>query len=147
MKKLVVFLFVVTAFGACKKKDPEPKDPAQAVAGSYALSSFTFLEGTDGIDLPKLPVKNNGQTLSGKVELSPTSLGMVTMTLSLELTGEKPESFDVEDIEVKEKSGGYGLYIDDELVADADGQNIIFNYSETDPQTKEVSIFKFVGKK
>ncbi len=147
MKKLLVFLFVVTAFASCKKKDPEPKDPAKAVAGTHTLSSFTLLENNDGLDLPKLPLKSNGQTLSGTVEVTPREVGMVDMTITLNFTGEQPESFDLEDIEVREKSGGYGLYVDDDLVADADGQNIIFNYSERDAQTGVATVLKFVGKK
>lgn len=147
MKKLLVFLFVVTAFASCKKKDPEPKDPAKAIAGTYNLSSFTLLEGQDGFDLRKLPIKQNGQTISATAEVTPTDVGVVTITLTLKATGEKPESFDLEDIEVRERGGNYGLYVDDDLVADATGKDIIFNYSETDSQTRTVTVLKFVGKK
>ncbi|MPR32578.1 hypothetical protein [Salmonirosea aquatica] len=148
MKKLLVFLFVATAFAACKKNDDvTPKNPADAVAGTYALTSFRFVQGTDDLNLPQLPFSQAGQTISGTLELSPTSTDEVTLTVTLKITGEAPESFDIDGVEVRKSSEAYSLYVEGELVADADGQNVIFSYSETDPQTQETTSLSFVAKK
>ena len=147
MKKLIVFLFVLTAFASCKKKDPEPKDPAKEVAGTYQLSSSTFGPESDLLDLPRLPLKQNGVTISGTIDVTATATDLIDMRVTLKATGQQPESFDLEGLEVKPKSGGYGLYVDGDLVADATGKEIIFNYSEYDSQTKETTVLKFTAEK
>ena len=148
MKKAILFLFVVLAFNACKKEDDvKPKDPAQAVAGKYNLTSFRYASGSDVINLPKMPYTQNGSTISGTVELKPNSTDEVTLTLTLNVTGQQPESIDIDQVEVKKTSEAYGLYVDNQLVADADGNNVIFNLSETDPNTGEKLELKFVANK
>ena len=150
MKKLIVFLFVVSAFASCKKKEEvKPQEPAQAVAGTYTLNSFRLTTGGETLDLPKLPTKlNDGSTVSGTVTLTPESgtTDQVSMVLALEVDGKKDET-DFGTVEVRKTSEGYGLYADNELVADADGTTIIFNYSEYNSQTKETSELAFVAKK
>ncbi|WP_373513637.1 hypothetical protein [Persicitalea sp.] len=128
MKKLIVFLFVVSAFTACKTKDPVPKTPAEAVAGTYNLTSFKFGSGADVLDIPKMPFTQAGKTISGTIDLTKVADDMVDMEITLKFTGDQPETLDLEGLEVRKKGEAYGLYVDGELVADADGQNIIFNY-------------------
>lgn len=149
MKKLILFLFITLAFSACKKgeNDVTPQKPANAVAGNYSLTSFYYNDGSTEIDPPKMPYTVNGQTLSGTVRLTPTSETNVTLTLTLKVTGQKDSSIDIDNVEVKKTSEAYGLYVDNELVADADGSNIIFNLNETDPQTGESLELKFNAKK
>lgn len=132
MKKLLILLFVPLAFTACKKdSDPTPQSPADAVTGRYALASFRYNDGTDELDLPKLPATANGITASGTVELTKaTGENLVNMRLTLKVTGEKDGTVDIEDIEVRASGKVYGLFIDGTRVADADGDNLIFNVSE-----------------
>jgi hypothetical protein len=94
-----------------------------------------------------MPYTVNGQTLSGTVKLTPTSADNVTLTLTLKVTGEQDSAIDIDNVEVKKRGNGYGLYVDDELVADADGDNIIFNLDETDAQTGESLQLKFNAQK
>ncbi|GAB3319106.1 hypothetical protein GCM10027299_11340 [Larkinella ripae] len=149
MKTLVLFLFALLVFGACKKteNDPQPQNPADVVAGTYTLSSFRYESGSDQINLPTMPYTQNGQTISGTVKLSPNSEDNVTLTLTLKATGQQDATIDINQVEVRKTSEAYGLYVDGELVADADGDNIIFNLSETDPQTKESLALVFIAKK
>ncbi|MVM30521.1 hypothetical protein GO755_10795 [Spirosoma sp. HMF4905] len=149
MKKLILFLCVTLAFSACKKgeNDIAPENPADAVAGTYTLTSFYYAAGSDEIDLPKMPYSQSGQTISGTVKLAATSQDHITLTLILKVTGQTDSSIDIDNIQVKKTSEAYGLYLDGELVADADGDNIIFNVSETDAQTNEPIALKFNAKK
>lgn len=148
MKKYLLFLLVTLTFGACKKgeNDVEPQTAAQAVAGQYELTSFRYAAGSDVVNLPKMPYTQNGQTVTGTVELNPTSDQNVTLTLTLNVTGQKPQSIDIDQVDVKQNGKAYGLYVDNELVADADGENIIFNLEET-AQSGEKLELKFVAKK
>ncbi|GAB2569098.1 carbohydrate-binding protein [Spirosoma areae] len=149
MKTLILFLLVLVSFTACKKgeNDVNPQKAAEAVAGTYTLTSFRYASGSDVINLPKMPYTQGGQTVSGTVKLSPTSEENVTLTLTLKVTGEQDQSIDIDNVEVKKTSEAYGLYVDNQLVADVDGNNIIFNLNETDPQTKETLELKFTAKK
>lgn len=150
MKKLLLFLFALTVFGACKKteNDVQPQSPAKAVAGTYTLTSFRYVSGSDEINLPKMPYTQSGQTISGTVKLSPGSDDdHVSFSLVLKVTGEQDSNIDIDQVEVRKTSEAYGLYVDGDLVADADGDNIIFSLSETDPQTKESLSLNFVAKK
>ncbi len=149
MKKLILFLLVTLAFSACKKgdKDIVPQNPADIVAGTYALTSFYYNDGSTELNPPRMPYTQSGKTLSGTVVLNPTAQDNVTLTLTLKATGEQDESIDIDNVEVKKRSNVYGLYIDDELVADADGSNIIFNLDERDAQTGESLQLKFNAKK
>lgn len=145
MKKLILFFCILLAFSACKKgeNDIAPKKPADAVAGTYTLTSFRYASGSDAINLPKMPYTQSGQTISGTVKLTPTSEETISVTLTLKVTGQQNSTIDIDNIDVKKTSEAYGLYLDGELVADADGDNIIFNVSETDAQTGEVLELKF----
>ncbi|GHB76269.1 hypothetical protein [Persicitalea jodogahamensis] len=147
MKKLIVLLFVVSAFTSCKTKDPEPRTAAEAVSGTYDLTSFKFGSGADILDIPKMPFTQSGKTISGTIGLIRVADDTVDMKITLEFTGEQPESFDLDGLEVRKKSEGYGLYIDGELVADADGQNIIFDYSEIDADTGATIVLRFIAEK
>lgn len=149
MKKILLFLFVTLAAGACIKghKDIAPQNPADAVAGLYNLTSFRYVSGSDQINLPKMPYTQNGQTASGTVKLAAAASDQVTLTLTLKVTGQKDSSVDIDHVTVKKTSEAYGLYVDDQLVADADGRTIIFNLAETDPQTKEKLELKFTAGK
>lgn len=148
MKKIILLLLVTLAFGACKKveNDVEPQGVAEAVAGKYTLNSFRYAAGSDVINLPKMPYTQNGQTISGTVELRPTSDNDVRLTLTLNVTGQQPESIDIDQVEVKQRGKVYGLYVDGDLVADADGKSLIFNLSET-AQSGETLELKFVAAK
>lgn len=149
MKKLILFLLVALTFSACKKGDQDiaPQKSADAVAGTYTLTSFYYLDSSTEIKPPTMPYTEKGQTLSGAVKLTPTSQDHVTLTITLKLTGKQDSSIDIDNVQVKKTSEAYGLYLDDELVADADGKYIIFNVSETDAQTGESLQLKFNAKK
>ncbi|WP_460943092.1 putative periplasmic lipoprotein [Spirosoma daeguense] len=149
MKKLILFLFVTLTFAACKKEEDkiEPQNAAEVVAGSYQLTSFRYVGGTDEIDLPKLPITQSGTTVSGTVVLDPTSEDNVTLTLTLKATGQQDASIDISNVEVRKRGKVYGLYVDGQQVADADGDNIIFNLSETDARSGETLELKFNAKK
>ncbi|GAB3700576.1 hypothetical protein GCM10027592_27660 [Spirosoma flavus] len=149
MKTILLFFVVALTFTACKKSetDIEPENAADVVAGNYKLSSFRYAAGTDEIDLPKLPLTQSGKTISGTVSLDATSEDNVTMTLTLKATGSQDASIDIDNVEVKKRGKVYGLYVDGEQVADADGDNIIFNLNEEDPSTGETLELKFTAAK
>jgi hypothetical protein len=137
VKKLLLFLFVLGTFVACKKdsnSDPapdKPAEPAAKVAGTYKLTSFHFVNGANEVELEKLPVLEGGKTVaSGTVKLTKKSDGKVTMDLTLVIEGEGtiPVVEDLE-IEVRESGKVFGLYADGERIGDADGGFIIFNIS------------------
>ena len=148
MKKIILLLLITLAFGACKKveNDVEPESVADAVAGNYKMTSFWYAAGSDVINLPKMPYTQNGQTISGTVKLSPNNDDEVTLTLTLNVTGQQPESIDIDRVEVQKRGKVYGLFVDGEQVADADGQRIIFNLSET-AQSGEKLELKFGAEK
>lgn len=137
MKKILIFLFVLSAFVACKKdnnndpKPDQPAEPAAKVAGTYKLASFHFVNGADEVELEKLPVLEGTKTVaSGTAKITKKSDGKATLDLSLFIEGEGNipilEKFD---IEVRESGKVFGLYSDGERIGDADGGFIIFNVS------------------
>lgn len=149
MKNLLFLLFALLTLGACKKSgnEPKPQKPAEAVAGTYTLTSFRYVSGDDEINLPRLPYTQNGQTVTGTVRLDPVSDDHVTLSLTLKITGQQDANIDIDQVEVQKTSEAYGLYVDGERVADADGDDLIFNISETDPQTNESLALSFVANK
>ncbi|MGV3558852.1 hypothetical protein [Larkinella arboricola] len=156
MKKVLLFLFVLIAFAACKKdnNDPQPDEkpvatPAEKVAGTYKLSSFHFIEGANEVELPTLPLVEGGKTVaSGTAKMTKKSDGKVGLDLSLFIEGEGNVSL-LEDqvIEVREVGSNFGLYVDGQRIGDADGGFIIFNISEKDPDTGEELKLAFNAKK
>ncbi|WP_128545884.1 hypothetical protein [Larkinella soli] len=151
MKKVLIFLFALLTFAACKKENdpqPEPKDPISSVAGSYKMSSFHFVQGADELELPKLPLVEAGKTVaSGTAVIKKTSTG-ATMDVTLKLDGEGTIALIEDmDIEVRESGKVFGLYAGGDRIGDADGSNIIFNISGTDPDTGDKLSLAFTAKK
>lgn len=142
MKKLILLLFVTLAFSACKKGDNDitPKNPADAVAGRYKLTSFRLEQGNQQISLP-----GNGQSLNGVAELIKSGTdGHVQLLLTVNNT-KLVEAGDLE-FEVRKTSEAYGLFDGSDQYADVDGSNIIFDLSGTDDNGQQVAL-SFVGNK
>lgn len=155
MKRILIFLFVLGVFAACKKDDkvdPEPEQPAEPaakVAGTYKLSSFHFVNGANEIELPNLPLVEGGKTVaSGTAKIAKKSNGKATLSLSLFIEGEGNLDL-MEDLEIEVRESGkvFGLYLDGERIGDADGGFLIFNVSGTDPDTGDELQLTFNGKK
>lgn len=142
MKKLILLLFVTLAFSACKKGDNDitPKNPADAVAGRYKLTSFRLEQGNQQISLP-----GNGQSLNGVAELIKSGTdGHVQLLLTVNNT-KLVEAGDLE-FEVRKTSEAYGLFDGSDQYADVDGSNIIFDLSGTDDNGQQIAL-SFVGNK
>ena len=135
MKRLLIILIALLPMVACKKTtDVAPQKPAAAVAGNYTLSSFTLQQPSNQTDihLDRLPISQNGSTASGTVVATQgTKEGFVNLKVTLKIDA-KQGTFDLTDIEVRQSSGAYGLYYDNERVGDATGTNIIFNLNDGD---------------
>lgn len=91
MKKLILLLFVISSFSACKKDqdDVTPRGTAGAVLGTYELTSFMYRDGQNpDLVIPTMPVVQQGKkTYFGTVELTevanPNQVNMVLkVTLS-----------------------------------------------------------------
>ena len=153
MNKLLLLLFAVLSFTACKKNaivDPQPTTSlADKFAGTYALSSFRYTD-TDSqvnVDLPTLPMTNNGNTVSGTVSLVKKTDTTVDMRFLMKATGATDFKLDLPDLEVRKVGSEYGLFSDDTRIADVEGTIIIFNYSETDQQTKGKTEMAYIAKR
>ncbi|KAB7731145.1 hypothetical protein F5984_10060 [Rudanella paleaurantiibacter] len=135
MKHLIAFLLIAFAFTACKKEtDIEPAPLADRFAGTYKLSSFRYVDDTQKLEFPTLPMTANGTTISGKVTLTKKSDKTLDMTFLLTATGMDDESVTFEGVEVRQVGSEYGLFAEGSRIADVDGSSIIFNYTESNPK-------------
>lgn len=138
MKRLLLLLFALVSFTACKKSggiDPQPKSLADKFAGTYTLTSFRYLENNDGVNLPELPLSEGGKSISGTVTLAKKSDTKLDLKLLMKATGNEDITMNVNDLEARQVGSEYGLFANDVRVADVEGTFIIFNYSNNDPQT------------
>ncbi|GAA4451010.1 hypothetical protein GCM10023189_12480 [Nibrella saemangeumensis] len=156
MKKLVVLLFVALSLGACKETtpiDPQPepapeKPAATNVIGSYKISSFRFANKSVELSLPTLPMVQGGKTVaSGTVVLKQYKTKQVDLLFSLKREGYEDIDFTLDALDVKAVGKVYGIYLEGDHIADADGSNIIFDMSDYDQRTKERITLTFVAKK
>jgi hypothetical protein len=151
MKNLLVLLFVVVSFTACKKDNdvqPQSTTLADKFVGTYKLSSFRYSSGATNVDLSTLPMVDNGQTVaSGTVKLIKSTDTKLNMAFVLKTAGNDDVTFTLEDLEIKQEGGEYGLYTDGVRIADVGGTIIIFNYSAKNPDTNESQEMAFIAKK
>ncbi|MBO0953059.1 membrane lipoprotein lipid attachment site-containing protein [Fibrella forsythiae] len=149
MKKMVLFLVFVLTLTACKKETDIKPTPALAdkFAGSYQLNSFRFTGGGTELDLPTLPVSGNGQSVSGAVTLVKVAGAKLALELVIKATGANDYKLQLENLEVKQIGAEYGLFSNNQRIADVDGTALIFNVSETDPTTKETIAVAFVARR
>lgn len=151
MKKLFLLLFVAMTFAACEKDaDVNPKPTAalsDKFVGSYKLSSLRYTDAQTNLDLPTLPLTNNGKTISGTVTLTKVTDTKATMNILLKTTGVDDYEQVIKELDVRQVGSEYGLFLGTARIADVDGSVIIFNYSETDPSTKETIAMAFVAKR
>ena len=116
MKKVLIFLFALVTFAACKKdtekaEEVTPKDPAAAIAGKYALTSFSLeSDGESVLEYSKLPVTEDGVTVSAIATVEKTTEGKVSLVLLLKATGEQDRELDLSEYEVRANGSTYGLY-------------------------------------
>ncbi|GAB3252738.1 hypothetical protein GCM10027347_12050 [Larkinella harenae] len=135
MKQVLIFLFTLVVVAACKKTEPEvePKDPASAVAGTYALSSFSYTAGGESIvDYPKLPVTQKGVTVSASAKVEKTGSETVLLVLLLKATGEQEKELDLGEYTIKESGKTYGFYTDNGTqIAEISAGQLIYEASGT----------------
>lgn len=152
MKKLLLLLFAVISFTACKKSneiDPQPKALADKFAGTYTLSSFRYIDTEENVnlDMPTLPLTDNGNTASGTVSLVKKTDKTVDMIFLLKITGADDFKQTIEDLEIRQVGSEYGLFYEGKRIADVEGTIVIFNYSDTDPDTKARQEMTFIAKR
>lgn len=136
MKKHLLLLFVVLSVTACKlikKEEVKPKNSASEVAGTYRMTSFRYQTDDDELNIPALPVVQQGRTTySGVVELTQASdPDQVNMVVRLDFEGQT-ESADFANLSVKESGSGYTLLSDGEPVATVSGSTLNFDIRSTD---------------
>jgi len=135
MKKYSLLLFVVLSFTACKiaKDEVKPKGLAGEVAGTYKMTSFRYQTKDDELNIPTLPVVQQGKTTySGVVELTEASdPDQVNMVLSLDFDGQD-ESVDFENVEVKKSGSKYTLLSDGDQMATVSGSTLSFDVKSSD---------------
>ena len=141
MQRFLLFLFVLVSVAACKKPqdaDPQPKSLADRFAGTYTLTSFRYLDTSDqsNYNFPELPLTKDGTTLSGTVTLVKKSDTRLDLKLLLKATGADDSESNIPNLEARQVGSEYGLFANDVRVADVEGSMIIFNFSQTDPQTQ-----------
>lgn len=154
MKTLLLLLFTVVSFTACKKNaatvDPQPATSlADKFVGTYTLSSFRYTD-TDSqvnVDLPTLPMTTNGKTVSGTVNLMKKTDTTVDVKFLMKGTGVNDFKLDIPDLEVRKVGSAYGLFSDDTRIADVEGTVIIFSLVETDKQTKGRTEMVYIAKR
>ncbi|MFD1141583.1 hypothetical protein ACFQ4C_10710 [Larkinella insperata] len=115
MKKVLIFLFALVTFAACKKDTEKaevtPKDPASAIAGKYNLSSFSLEnDGETALEYRRLPVTEDGVTVSAIATVEKIADGKVSLVLLLKATGEQDRELDLSEYEVRANGSTYGLY-------------------------------------
>jgi hypothetical protein len=151
MKKVLIFLFALVTFAACKKDvektEVTPKDPATAVAGTYKLSSFAYeVTGESVVTYNTLPVTQQGITVSASAAIEKTSEGKVSLVLTLKATGEQDRELDLGEYVAKEDGTDYGLFSEGgSQIAEIKSGKLTFEASGTsDGDTVEI---RFAGKK
>lgn len=135
MKNYLLLLFVVLSFTACKpnKDEVKPKSLAGEVAGTYKMTSFRYQTKDDDLNIPTLPVVQQGKTTySGAVELTEAAdPDQVNLVLSIDFDGQR-ETLDFEDLEVKKSGSKYTLLSDGDQVATISGSTLSFDVQSSD---------------
>ncbi|GAB3560294.1 hypothetical protein [Spirosoma fluminis] len=136
MKTLFLLLVVTLASTACKKDadNVKPQGTAGAVIGTYTLSSFRYQTQDDELNIPTLPVVQNGKkTYYGTVKLTEsTDPNKAQMTLQLTFDSKALDAIDFEEIDVEKNGSRYELVYDGETLATISGNTLKF-----DVQTQE----------
>lgn len=125
MRKLLSLLFALLVLAGCgksKKEDPTPTSTsaAEAVAGLYTMSSLT----SGGKTIP-LPFSNNGNSISGTINVVAVSgkQDEVNLTLTLKVTG-SPDGVVAGDVQVKAAGNGYQLLDSGQQIGTVDGNTL-----------------------
>lgn len=152
MKKVLIFLFALVTFAACKKDvekadDVTPKDPAAAIAGAYNLTSFSYeVNGESVVTYSKLPITEDGVTVSAVANVEKTSDGKVSLVLLLKATGEQDQELDLGEYVAKADGSDYGIYSENgSQLAEIKSGKLDFQASGTS-DGDEVEV-RFTGKK
>jgi uncharacterized protein YrzB (UPF0473 family) len=148
MKKLLPLLVVVALISACKKQNVEPATLAGRIAGQYQLQSIRLIDAnTEILDLSQMPGTYKGKRIAGTLEVTELSVTQVTLKPFLQVDGQNNALTAIEEVDVEESGKVYALLYEGERIADADGENIIFNVTYTDPQTNKTTVYAFTAKK
>lgn len=136
MKTLFFFLCLTFTISACKKGDDTitPQGTAGAVIGTYQLSSFRYQTQDDELNIPTLPVVQNGKrTYFGSVELTEaTDPNKANMVLKLTFDSKKLDDLDFDEVDVEKSGSRYSLLYDGETIGTISGNTLKF-----DVQTQE----------
>lgn len=152
MNKVLIFLFALITFAACKKDTepqpaPEPKDLGTMVAGKYTLTSFRYTRnGDDVMNVDKMPATVDGSKVSGTAVFTKSATDRVDMAFKLVADGEEIYSLSGEDLEVRKDGSEYGLFAGETRIADVDGSMVIFNLAQTDSDGEEIEV-AFIARK
>lgn len=136
MKTPILLLLILLSFSACKKNqdDVKPQGTASEVIGTYELTSFRYQTGDDDLNIPTMPVVQQGkQTYFGSVELTEvTDPNQANMVLKLTLNNQAVDDIDFEEIDVEKSGSKYNLVSDGETFATISGNRLSFDVKGDD---------------
>lgn len=136
MKKLLFFLCVTLTLSACKKEqdDITPRGTASEVAGTYELTTFRFQNNDDDLNIPKMPVIQQGkQTYFGSVELTEaTDPDQTQMVLKLTLDSQAFDDIAFGEVDVEKSGTKYNLLSDGQKIGSISGSTLQFDIQTTD---------------
>ena len=136
MKTLILLVVVTLSFGASKKGQDEvkPQGTAAEVIGTYELSSFRYQTGDDDLNIPTMPVVQQGkQTYFGTVELAEAAdPNQANMVLKLTLNNQAIDDIDFETVDVEKSGSKYNLLSDGSKVATISGNTLSFDVKGDD---------------
>ena len=149
MKTLFLIVISVLTFSACTKQDSAAVQPdrARKMAGTYQIDQLTFQTGSEpAISIP-LPLQLNGQpALAASINITRKSENVVDQTVAFVLNKAafpadidpgllKDESYNVENLEIRDNGAGYDLYVNGDKLARFDDNTYSVDRTITDPNT------------
>ena len=149
MKTFFLIALSALTFSACTKQDSTAVRPdrARKMAGTYQVDQVTFQVGSEpAISIP-LPLQLNGQpAFTASISITRKSENVVDQTVAFVINKAafpadvdphllKDESYNAENLEIRDNGAGYDLYVDGDKLARFDDNTYIVDRTITDPDT------------
>lgn len=149
MKNLILGLFIIVSFTACKKNEETPPDAGTVVAGTYQASLFGI---NDGSGYKEFPVTTPPTTVTSVVSAERTGATSINLagkaTLPLSVTSnvvyELPKPFPVT---LQQNGNSYDMMYNTLKIGTADGTNIAIDITQPASGTTPAGRIVFKGKK
>ena len=149
MKAFLLIALSILTFAGCNRQNNSTVQPdrARRMAGTYQVNLWTVQIDTDPVISVPFPLPYNGQPAAAmSITITRKSENVVDQTVAvtfnkaafpvgIDLSLLKDESYNVENLEIRDNGSGYDLFINGEKTARFDDNIYTFNRTVADPKS------------